>query len=330
MRVLIIGGAGYIGSHVTLELIDQGHSTEVFDNLSFGLRENLFPESGFFHGDILRKEQLLNCMRERGPFDCVIHLAALKSVGESMYSPEKYSGTNITGTLNILNAMKELGIENLVFSSSAAVYGDPSHIPVDEEHPCNPKNYYGFTKLEMEHFLYWYSKLGNIRFAALRYFNACGYDSRGRVTGLEQNPANLLPVIMEVAAGWRPQIQIFGDDFDSRDGTGIRDYVHVSDLARAHVLSMNYINTEKKNITVNLGSEWGISVLEMLESARNITGHPIPSEVIGQRPGDPAELIASSGLAHSALGWEARESDITSLVSSTWNIYLRKKENYPG
>ena len=322
MRILIIGGAGYIGSHVTLELLDQGHTTEVFDNLSSGVRENLFPNTGFFHGDILQKEQLRGCMKERGPFDCVIHLAAFKAAGESMIAPEKYSVNNIIGTLNILNAMVEAGIEHFVFSSSAAVYGEPEYFPMDEEHPCNPENYYGFTKLEIERFLGWYSKLRGIRFAALRYFNAAGYDFAGRVTGLEQNPANLLPVIMEVAAGWRPALKIFGTDFDTADGSGVRDYVHVSDLARAHVSAMNYINEKKKNIIVNLGNETGISVLEMLESTRSITGQPIVSEVTGRRPGDTAKLVASSQKAHKELGWEARESDVNSLVSSTWKVYL--------
>jgi UDP-glucose 4-epimerase len=254
MRILVIGGAGYIGSHVSLELQNGGHEVEIFDNLSSGVRDNLLPGFGFTHGDILQKEQLLDCIASRGPFDGVIHLAAFKAAGESMIKPEKYSVNNITGTINILNAMTETGIKNLVFSSSAAVYGEPQYLPIDEDHPCEPENYYGFTKLEIERFLSWYSKLRDIRFAALRYFNAAGYDTKGRLYGLEQNPANLLPVLMEVAVKKRPQLSIFGNDFDTDDGYGVRDYVHVSDLADAHVKALGYISEKNQDIIVNLGS----------------------------------------------------------------------------
>ncbi|AHC13666.1 UDP-glucose 4-epimerase GalE [Salinispira pacifica] len=323
MNVLVIGGAGYIGSHVTLELLEQGHSVEVFDNLSSGVRENLFSGAGFTHGDILQKEQLVSCMENKGPFDCVIHLAAFKAAGESMIKPEKYSVNNITGTLNILNSMSETGTPRIVFSSSAAVYGEPRYLPIDEKHECDPENYYGFTKLEIERFLQWYSKLRDIRFAALRYFNAAGYDAKGRITGLEQNPANLLPVIMEVAVSKRPELSIFGNDFDTEDGYGVRDYVHVSDLARAHVSAMEYLDTQNSDIIVNLGSESGISVNQMLETARRLTGQSIPSKVADRRPGDPAKLVASSREAKKLLNWEARESDVESLVSSTWQVYTR-------
>ena len=322
MRVLIIGGAGYIGSHVALEFIEQGHNVAIFDNLASGLKQNLSPKSSFYHGDILQPTQLLKCMKNHGHFDCVVHLAAFKAVEESMLIPEKYSINNIIGTLNILNAMVEMGIQNIVFSSSAAVYGEPNYLPIDEKHPCKPENYYGFTKLEIERFLGWYSKLKGIHFAALRYFNAAGYDAQGRIAGLEQNPANLLPVIMEVARGWRPVLNVFGSNFDTNDGSGIRDYIHVSDLARAHLLSMNYINKEEKNIVINLGSETGFSVLEMLDHARRITGQAIPAEVVKQRPGDSAKVVASSQKAIAELGWQARESDIDSLISTTWKAYL--------
>lgn len=323
MKILVIGGAGYIGSHVSLELMENGHEVEVFDNLSSGTRDNLLKGSGFTHGDILQKEQLVKCMTEKGPFDGVVHLAAFKAAGESMLLPEKYSVNNITGTINILNAMCETGIENIVFSSSAAVYGEPRYLPIDEKHACDPENYYGFTKLEIERFLHWYSKLKGIQFAALRYFNAAGYDSAGRVYGLEQNPANLLPVIMEVAVKKRPSLSIFGDDFDTDDGFGVRDYVHVTDLADAHVKAMKYISDNGKNVIVNLGSESGISVKEMLDKAREITGQPIPAEIIGRRPGDPAKLVASSALAKEILGWEARQSDARSLIESTWKVYTK-------
>jgi UDP-glucose 4-epimerase len=322
MNVLVIGGAGYIGSHVTRRFLDAGYSVCVLDNLSLGCRENLFQDAEFIEGDILESRSLETVLA-RG-WDAVVHLAAFKAAGESMVKPEKYSVNNITGTLNILNAMSASGVQNLVFSSSAAVYGEPSYLPIDEKHPTSPENYYGFTKLEIERFLSWYEKLRGIRFAALRYFNAAGYDPKGRIQGLEKNPANLLPVIMETACGWRKKLQIFGNDYPTPDGTGVRDYVHTSDLAEAHLQALEYLLRVKKSLTVNLGSEQGISVLEMLEAARRITGKPIPAEVVARRPGDPAKLVASANLAKTLLGWEARYSDVDTLIETAWNLYKRK------
>ncbi|HQG40471.1 MAG TPA: GDP-mannose 4,6-dehydratase, partial [Spirochaetales bacterium] len=209
-----------------------------------------------------------------------------------------------------------------VFSSSAAVYGEPSYLPIDEKHPTNPENFYGFTKLEIERILAWYDKLKGIRYAALRYFNAAGYDPQGRVRGLEKNPANLLPVIMEVAAGKRKELQVFGNDYPTKDGTGIRDYVHVSDLAIGHVAALNYMKKNDASLIVNLGSEEGLSVLEILEQARRITGKPIPAIITARRPGDPAKLVAGSQLAQKLLGWKARYSDVETLVKTSWNVYL--------
>ncbi len=321
MKILVIGGAGYIGSHVVREFLDQGAEVTVFDNLSSGLRINLFPEAAFIHGSILDPEALRSVMAEG--FDSLVHLAAFKAAGESMLKPEKYSVNNLTGTLNILNAASEAGIKRIVFSSSAAVYGEPEYLPIDEEHPTNPENYYGFTKLEIERILAWYDQLKGIRFAALRYFNAAGYDAEGRVPGLEQNPANLLPVIMEVAAGTRAQLKIFGDDYDTPDGTGVRDYVHVSDLAKAHYQAYRYLEGKDESLTVNLGSEEGLSVKEILETARRITGKEIPAEVVDRRPGDPAKLVASSGKAEELLKWKAATSDVESLVASSWKVYTK-------
>jgi UDP-glucose 4-epimerase len=254
-------------------------------------------------------------------YDAFIHLAAFKAANESMIFPSKYSLNNINGTINLLNAAVDCGVKNVVFSSSAAVYGEPDYVPMDENHPTRPENYYGFTKLEIERFLYWYDKLKGLRFAALRYFNAAGYDIKGRITGLERNPQNLLPIVMEVAMGQRQQLSIYGNDYNTPDGTCIRDYVHVNDLADGHVKALNYISSENKSLTVNLGSENGISVKEMVEIARDITGKPIPAAYVGRRDGDPAKVIASSGLAKQLLGWEAHQSDVRSLVSSTWKVY---------
>jgi UDP-glucose 4-epimerase len=320
MKILIVGGAGYIGSHVAREFLDQGHVVTVFDNLSSGMRENLFPEASFIQGDILDYESLLKAMRGR---DAIIHLAAFKAAGESMLKPEKYSLNNLSGTVNIVNAACEAGVKRLVFSSSAATYGEPAYTPIDEKHPTRPENYYGFTKLEIEHVLDWYDRLKGLRFAALRYFNAAGYDAKGRIKGLERNPANLIPIIMETACGIRKELEVFGDDYDTRDGTCIRDYVHVSDLARGHVAALKWIDENDKSLVVNLGSETGFSVIEILDMARKVTGRPVPSRISARRPGDPAALVASSALAHEVLGWEARESDAESLVKTTWEAYRR-------
>jgi len=319
MQVLVIGGAGYIGSHVVRTFLDAGHKVHVLDNLYSGREENLFPEAGFTRGDILDYGPLATLMQQG--WDTVVDLAAFKAAGESMVKPEKYSVNNICGTINILNAMCEAGVGRFVFSSSAAVYGEPEYLPVDERHPTRPENYYGFTKLEIERVLDWYDRLKGIRFAALRYFNAAGYDPDGRVRGLERNPANLLPIIMEVAIGVRDRLDIFGDDYDTPDGTGVRDYVHVSDLADAHLRAMDYIAEKDKSLVVNLGSEAGISVKEILETTRRVTGKKIPAHISPRRPGDPAKLVASSRLAHELLGWTAIRSDVESLVRTSWEIY---------
>jgi UDP-glucose 4-epimerase len=255
--------------------------------------------------------------------EAAVYLAAFKAVGESMVKPEKYSVNNITGTINLLNAASETGLQYIIFSSSAAVYGEPAYLPIDEKHPTNPENYYGFTKLEIEKFLSWYDRLKGIRYASLRYFNAAGYDVQGRITGLEQDPANLLPVIMEAACGIRQELAIFGNDYDTPDGTCIRDYIHVNDLAAAHALALDYVSKNGKSLTVNLGSETGSSVLEVLEAARRITGQPIPSRIAGRRPGDPAKLTASAALALALLGWKAEHSDLDTLIRTSWEAYRK-------
>ena len=321
MNVLVIGGAGYIGSHVVKELNKQGHKVTVFDNLSSGLRQNLFKQNSFIHGDILIKEQLDAAFAQG--FDAFIHLAAFKAAGESMVSPEKYSVNTITGTLNIINSAVEHGCKRMVFSSSAAVFGEPQYLPIDEAHPKNPENYYGFTKLKIEEFMAWYEKLRGLRFAALRYFNAAGYDVDGEIYGLEQNPANLLPIIMEVACGMREKMKIFGNDYDTRDGTCIRDYIHVTDLAVAHVKALEWIAKNDKSLTVNLGSEKGTTVTEMVEAARRITGKPIQADYAERRPGDPASLVASAKYAAEVLGWKAQHSDVDTLLETTYKAYQK-------
>ena len=321
MKTLVIGGAGYIGSHVVKQLMKCGHSVTVFDNLSSGLRQNLFKENGFIYGNILIPEDLDAAFAEG--FDAFIHLAAFKAAGESMIAPEKYSVNNITGTLNILNSAVKHGCKNMVFSSSAAIFGEPKYLPIDEAHPKNPENYYGYTKLSIEEFMEWYSKLRGLHFAALRYFNAAGYDIDGELFGLEQNPANLLPIVMETAIGMRKEMKIFGDDYNTPDGTCIRDYVHVSDLADAHVKALEYISKTGENLKLNLGSETGTSVKEIVEAARRITGKPVPAVITERRAGDPANLVASSSEAHKKIGWAAKYSDTDTLIQSTWDAYRK-------
>jgi UDP-glucose 4-epimerase len=320
VNVLVIGGAGYIGSHVVKALRRAKHTTAVFDNLSSGTRDNLQPGVTFHHGDILLPGGLESVLRD---FDAVIHLAAFKAAGESMLRPEKYALNNINGTVNILNAMCAAGVSNMVFSSSAAVYGEPRYLPIDEDHPTVPENFYGFTKLEIERIMEWYGRLKGARFAALRYFNAAGYDPEGEICGLEQNPANLLPVIMEVAAGVRGSLKVFGTDYDTPDGTGVRDYIHVTDLADAHVRALDRIASSGESLTVNLGSESGLSVLEVLAAAREITGREVPAEMTDRRPGDPARLVASASRARDILQWTPRFSDVDTLVRTSWEVYRR-------
>ncbi|MCD6024777.1 MAG: UDP-glucose 4-epimerase [Fibrobacteria bacterium] len=329
MKVWVVGGAGYIGSHVCKALRLAGHEAVVFDNLSTGLRENLAPGTEFQFGDILDVSSL-RAAAAAHRFDGVIHLAALKAAGESMTAPEKYSRHNITGSLNLLEAVVEAGIPRFVFSSSAAVYGLPDYVPIDERHPTRPENYYGHTKLVIEGFLEWYGRLKGLKHGVLRYFNAAGYDPEGEITGLEQNPANLLPIVMEAAMGWRPKVQVFGDDYETRDGTGLRDYVHVTDLAAAHVLALERLHGGGEDFIVNLGTGEGVTVLELIERARAITGRAIPSEVVARRPGDPAVVLASAGRAAELLGWKARYSDLDTLLETTWKAYQANERKVVG
>lgn len=319
MKVLVIGGAGYIGSHVVKEMMKAGHKVTVFDNLSSGLRCNLFEQNDFISGNILEPQDLEAAFSQG--FDAFVHLAAFKAAGESMIMPEKYSVNNITGTINIMNAAVKYDCKKMIFSSSAAVFGAPQYLPIDENHPTNPENYYGFTKLEIERFMAWYDKLKGLRFAALRYFNAAGYDPEGEIRGLEKQPSNLLPRVMEVAAGMKDELYVFGTDYDTRDGTCIRDYIHVTDLARAHVMALEYIAKNDKSLIVNLGTEKGTTVKEIIDAARKITGKPIPSKDVERRPGDPDCLYATSKKAKELLGWEPKYSDVETLVKSTWEVY---------
>ena len=255
--------------------------------------------------------------------DAVVHLAAKKAVGESMQKPEMYALNNISGTINILNAMAETGVKNLVFSSSAAVYGNPQYVPIDEKHPLNPLSFYGFTKQDIENYMRWYEQLKGLRFVSLRYFNAVGYDEEGIVHGLEKNPQNLLPIIMEAILGKRPKLQIFGHDYDTKDGTCIRDYIHVTDLASAHVKALEFLHQGGDSQILNLGTEKGFSVLEMVQATQKVTGRNVPYEFAARRPGDPAIILASVKKARQILNWEPTHSQLENIISSTWNAYQK-------
>ena len=317
MKILVTGGAGYIGSHVVLLLCDQGHEIIVLDNLSLGSKEAVDDRAVFIEGSILNNEDLSKSLPG---VEAVIHLAAFKSAGESMLNPQKYSENNVLGSRNLLRAMIEENVKNIIFSSTAAVYGLPEYLPLDEKHPLKPINHYGYTKLQTEKTIDLYSKDKQIKYINLRYFNAAGYDSLGRISSLEKNPANLIPSVMEVAIGKRDKLFVYGNDFDTDDGTGVRDYVHVSDLARAHISALKLIS-KNQSATVNLGSEKQYSVMDVIRSTENISGKKIPYEVVERREGDADKIYASSDNAKNILNWSAKESELDNIIETTWRIY---------
>ena len=317
MNILVTGGAGYIGSHVVMHLCEAGHDVMVIDDLSLGDKKAVDSKATFIQGSILNKEDLNRCLND---IETVIHLAAFKSAGESMKNPQKYSENNILGTLTLLQWMIEHSINNIIFSSTAAVYGYPEYLPLDEKHPLNPINFYGFTKLTIENMLGWYHKLLGMNYVILRYFNAAGYDKSERITSREKNPANLIPAIMEVASGDRDKIDVFGDNYDTPDGTGMRDYIHVSDLAKAHVRSLGLIQANQSEI-INLGSEEQYSVMDVIRLAEKISGKNIPHKIVDRREGDPATIYASSEYARKVLNWSASLSSLENIIETTWRIY---------
>ncbi len=319
MKVLLCGGAGYIGTHVALEFLKRGDTVGILDDFSSGLHENVDQRTHLYEGSILDRTVLDRALQDT--WDVVIHLAAFKAAGESMLDPAKYAQNNISGSLNMLAACIEYKVDKFILSSSAAVYGEPQYLPIDEKHPTQPENYYGYTKLAIEENLAWFSRLKGLSYVSLRYFNAAGYDPTGTVLGLERNPANLIPVVMEVASGMRKEMQVYGNDYQTKDGTGVRDYVHVTDLAVAHVLAADYLMAGKDSLVVNLGSEQGLSVQEIIDSARKITGCAIATKVVDRRPGDPAKLVASSALAKERLGWKPRYSSVDAIIDTTWKVY---------
>ena len=320
--ILVIGGAGYIGSHIVADLCDAGNDVVVFDNLSTGYKSNIHDRAQFIEGDILDTESL-DLVFSKGIYS-IFHFAALKAAGESMVKPNIFSDINITGSINILNKAAEYNVKNIIFSSSAAVYGYPKYLPIDEKHETNPINYYGFTKLVIEGIIKWYSEINGFNYALLRYFNAAGYDIGGRINNKEKNTANLLPIIMEVAAGERDYLNIYGNDYATQDGTCIRDYIHVNDLSDAHIKSLHYINSNNKNLLANLATGKGYSVNEVLRITESVIGDNIKHKYVDRRPGDPEELIAKTTNAYKLLGWEPSYSSINTIIDSMWKVYNNK------
>ncbi len=317
-KILVIGGAGYIGSHVVKALLRENFAVTVYDNLSTGQTCNLTPKAELVEGDILDFAHLEKVMK--GGFDAVIHLAAKKAVGESMENPQLYSQNNISGSVNIFNAMLNSGVRNVVFSSTSAVYGTPQYLPLDENHPLNPMSFYGYTKMAIEQVMNWYSQIKDFHYIALRYFNAVGYAADGSIRGKEKNPQNLLPLIMETITGKRDILHVFGNDYDTPDGTCVRDYIHVEDLADAHVMAIKKLLADGESQVINLGTEKGTSVLEIIKSVERVCGKKVNFDFAPRRAGDPAAVVATSAKAAKVLGWKAKYTDIDEIVKTIWNI----------
>jgi UDP-glucose 4-epimerase len=321
MRVLVTGGAGYIGSVVADCLLRGGHSVTVLDNLSKGHREAVPAQAEFILADTGDQPVSANIF-EREKFDAVMHFAASIEAGESALHPERFFDNNCARTLTLLQAVLKYGVPRFVLSSTAAVYGEPRQTPITEGHPLEPTNPYGESKLIVERMLSWFHKIHGLRYASLRYFNAAGATpERGE---LHDPETHLIPLILQVPLGKRPSISIFGTDYPTKDGTCIRDYIHVDDLATAHLLALDGLE-EHSELICNLGSGNGFSVREVVEVARKITGHPIPAVEAPRRAGDPAVLVASSEKIRRELGWEPQHSDIESIVRSAWEWHEERR-----
>ena len=313
MRLLITGGAGYIGSHVVLAALEKEYEVTVFDNLSTGLKSNLNKDAKFVFGSTTSVSDLTKLLKDNH-FDAIIHLAASKAAGDSMINPSEYLHNNIIGGLNLIKACLNHDLKIFVYSSTAAVYGMPKYSPIDELHPLKPESYYGYTKLVIEDNLKWVSELKGLRYASLRYFNAAGYDVNKRISGLEINPQNLIPKVMETAIGMRSYINVYGNDYNTADGTGVRDYVHVNDLACAHIDAIEYLIEKENNLSINLGTGIGYSVFDIINKTNQISNNSIEFKVVNRRPGDSSEVIADPLTAKKIINWEARFSDLDTII----------------
>jgi UDP-glucose 4-epimerase len=314
MRVLVTGGAGYIGSVVVEELLNDGHDVIVYDNLSKGHRASVAPEAEFVAGDLLNQKLLTDTLKN-GHVDAVIHMAADSLVSESVAQPAKYYRNNVVGGLSLLDAMRETKVQRLAFSSTAAVYGEPARQPISEDDPTAPTNPYGATKLAVENALAWYEDAYGLRYASLRYFNAAGATDR---CGEWHDPeSHLIPIVLQVAAGTRAEVQVYGDDYSTRDGTCVRDYIHVVDLAKAHVLALGILSERSAIYNLGCGGD-GYSVREVIDIAQEVTGNEIRAKIGPRRAGDSAVLIASSEKIKRELGWSPVFQDLRKIVGSAW------------
>lgn len=329
MAILVLGGAGYIGSHMVDRLVNWGkEKVVVVDNLVTGHRAAIHPEALFYQGDLADKDFMRQVFAENPDVDAVIHFAAYSLVGESMADPLKYFDNNTAGMISLLEVMAEVGVGQIVFSSTAATYGIPEELPILETTPQKPINPYGESKLMMETIMKWADEAYGIRYVPLRYFNVAGAKPDGSI-GEDHGPeTHLLPIILQVAQGERDKIFIFGDDYDTPDGTNIRDYVHPFDLADAHMLAVDYLRAGKPSTAFNLGSSTGFSNLQILEAARQVTGHPIPHELADRRPGDPDILIADSTKARELLGWKPEFDDIKTIIETAWKWHSSHPKGY--
>lgn len=327
MRILVLGGAGYIGSHTALELIKCGHEVVVADNLATGYRAAVPEKAEFFKGD-LRDFDFLDGLFKKEKIDAVIHFAAYSLVGESVSDPLKYYDNNLCGTKVLLEAMIKNGVDKIVFSSTAATYGEPERIPITENDRTCPANPYGETKLAMEKMFEWTGKAHGLRYVSLRYFNACGADASGTIGEAHDPESHLIPLILQVPNGKRESISIFGTDYDTPDGTCIRDYIHVTDLAQAHILAVNYLVSGGESDIFNLGNGIGYSVREVIDTARAVTGHPIKAVEAARRDGDPARLVASSEKAKRILGWKPEHASLEEIIASAWDWHKNHPNGY--
>lgn len=329
MAVLVLGGAGYIGSHMVDRLISEGkEEVVVVDNLVTGHRAAVHPDAKFYEGDLSDKDFMRQVFKENPEVDAVIHFAAYSLVAESMVEPLKYFDNNTAGMVNLLEVMRECHVKHIVFSSTAATYGIPDQIPILETTPQRPINPYGESKLMMETIMKWSDQAYGITFVALRYFNVAGAKPDGSI-GEDHGPeTHLLPIILQVAQGEREKIMIFGDDYNTPDGTNVRDYVHPFDLADAHTLAVDYLRRGGASTAFNLGSSTGFSNLQILEAARKVTGKAIPAELANRRPGDPDTLIASSEKAREILGWKPQFDDIEKIIETAWAWHSSHPRGY--
>ncbi|RGW13685.1 UDP-glucose 4-epimerase GalE [Enterococcus asini] len=327
MAILVLGGAGYIGSHAVDQLVNKGYEVVVVDSLFTGHKAAVHEKAKFYEGDI-RDKEFLNNVFEQESIDGVMHFAAFSLVGESVEKPLMYFNNNVYGMQVLLEVMKDHDVKHIVFSSTAATYGEPEVVPISEDMPTNPKNPYGESKLMMEKMMKWCDNAYGMKYVALRYFNVAGAKADASI-GEDHDPeTHLVPIILQVALGQRDSLKIFGDDYATPDGTCIRDYVQVEDLIAAHILALKYLKAGNPSNAFNLGSNDGYSVKEMLEAARAVTGKEIPAEVVPRRAGDPAQLVAASEKARSILGWKPAYTDIKDIIRTAWNWHVSHPHGY--